>query len=879
LGYTRDQLLGMTPIDFDLDITPDRLEELKGRLDDGQLMAFESRYRGKDGADFPVEIRGEAFWEGGRRLTVALARDVTERTRAEAALRESEERFRGTFENAPVGIAHEDLTGRFLRLNERFCTILGYTQTELVGKTLAEVTHPEDLAADLARFNALTRGESTSYTMEKRFIRKDGRAVWAHLTVSLQFDAVGKPAYCIKIIQDISERKQLDEELRQAKEMAEAANRAKDQFLANVSHEIRTPMNAILGMTELTLDTPLADAQRQYLTTVQSAADNLLGILNDLLDFSKIEAGKLELDPADFSLRAALGETLRTLAMRAHKKGLELVSHVETDVPDALVGDASRLRQVLLNLVGNAIKFTEEGEVVLRVKATALPAPDGQVWLCFTVSDTGIGISHEKHETIFRPFEQEDTSTTRKYGGTGLGLTIAARLVALMDGTITVESEPGRSSTFAFTVRFERQVLPAEPVAAPPPVLLYNLPVLIVDDNATNRRILEEWLRGWKMEPVARGDGLAALDAIWHGVASGRPYPLVLLDARMPDTDGLTLAATIRERVELAATRIILLTSGDISGDLHRYRELRIDAQLLKPVQQDELLETIYRVMSRNKADPPTADRHALAQETALAPAPATASLHILVAEDNEFNAQLLEQLLLRRGHRVRVASNGREALPLAQDGVFDLLLLDVHMPELDGFQVVSAVRERERTTGKHLPVIALTARSRKEDRQRCLAAGMDDFLSKPVRAADLWAAIDRVVASRPPAAELRLGLLNSSVLWDVCGGDAGVLDRICGAFQARVPDHLEAVHDALRQQDSSRLREAAHKLSGMLAAFSDVAGGVASDLEDHAASGQLEEARPLVQQLEAMVHELLLLAGGLSLETLRLDAEATEDP
>ena len=879
LGYTRDELLGMTPLDFDPDITHDRLEELKGRLDDGQLMAFESHHRRADGAVFPVEIRGEAFWEGGRRFTVALARDVTERKRAEAALRESEERFRGTFENAPVGIVHNDPAGRFLRVNGTFCAIVGYSREELLQKTLQDIIHPEDVPAFVELYaSSFTQGESPAFGLERRYLRKDGSTVWVEVSASFQRDASGRPAYAIAAVQDISERKRLDEELRQAKEMAEAANRAKDQFLANVSHEIRTPMNAILGMTELTLDTPLADEQRQYLKTVQSAADNLLGILNDLLDFSKIEAGKLELDPADFSLRAALGETLRTLATRSHKKGLELVSHVEADVPDALVGDASRLRQVLLNLVGNAIKFTEEGEVVLRVKATALPAPDGQVWVRFTVSDTGIGISHEKHETIFRPFEQEDTSTTRKYGGTGLGLTIAARLVALMDGTITVESEPGRGSTFACTVRFERQVLPAEPVAAPPPVLLYNLPVLIVDDNATNRRILEEWLRGWKMEPVARGDGLAALDAIWHGVASGRPYPLVLLDARMPDTDGLTLAATIRERVELAATRIILLTSGDFSGDLDRHRELRIDAQLLKPVQQDELLETIYRVMSRNKADPPTADRHAPAQETASAPAPATASLHILVAEDNEFNAQLLEQLLLRRGHRVRVASNGREALPLAQDGVFDLLLLDVHMPELDGFQVVSAVRERERTTEKHLPVIALTARSRKVDRQRCLAAGMDDFLSKPVRAADLWAAIDRVVASRPPAAELRLGLLSSSVLWDVCGGDAGVLDRICGAFQARVPDHLEAVHDALRQQDSSQLREAAHKLSGMLAAFSEVAGGVASDLEDHAASGQLEEARALVQQLEAMVHELLLLVGGLSLETLRHEAEATED-
>ncbi len=529
-----------------------------------------------------------------------LEQEIAERTRAEAQLRASEERFRGTFENAAVGIAHEDLTGRFLRLNERFCTILGYPQTELVGKTLAEVTHPEDLAADLARFNALTRGESTSYTMEKRFIRKDGRAVWAHLTVSLQFDAAGKPAYCIKIIQDISDRKRLEGELRQAKEAAEAGNRAKDEFLANVSHEIRTPMNAILGMTELALDTPLAEERRQYLKTVQSAAESLLGMLNGLLDFSNIEAGELELNPIDFSLRAALVDTVRTLGTRAHKKRLELVSHVETDVPDALVGDATRLRQVLLNLVGNAIKFTEKGEVVLRVHAAGAAAPEDAALLRFEVSDTGIGIPREKQETIFRAFEQQDTSTTRKYGGTGLGLTIAARLVALMGGTITVESEPGRGSTFAFTLPFKLEELRAEPVLAPPSGLFYKSPVLIVDDDDANRRLLEEWLKGWQMEPSARGHGLAALDAIWHRAASGQPYALLLLDSRMPDTDGLTLAATIRKRVELADTRIILMTSGEGSGDLSRLRELRIDARLVKPVQQKELLDTIYRVMSKS---------------------------------------------------------------------------------------------------------------------------------------------------------------------------------------------------------------------------------------------------------------------------------------
>src|SRR3954467_6930522 len=332
------------------------------------------------------------------------------------------------------------------------------------------------------------RGDSPALAHENRYLRKDGSSVWIELFTSLQRDAAGQPAYAIAVIQDISERKRLDGELRHAKEAAEAANRAKDEFLANVSHEIRTPMNAILGMTELALDTPLTDDQRQCLKTVKSAADNLLGIINDLLDFSKIEAGKLELEPADFSLRAALGDTLRALAMRAHRKGLELVSDVQPDVPDALVGDAGRLRQVLLNLVGNAIKFTEEGEVVVRVEVAGEPAP-GEAGVRFAVSDTGIGIPPDKQEKVFRAFEQEDTSTTRRYGGTGLGLSIAARLVALMGGTIAVKSEPGRGSTFDFTAKFGCRP-DAPKAAACPPALLRGLRVLVVDDNATNRHIL-----------------------------------------------------------------------------------------------------------------------------------------------------------------------------------------------------------------------------------------------------------------------------------------------------------------------------------------------------------------------------------------------------
>jgi PAS domain S-box-containing protein len=873
LGYTRDELLGMTPFDFDPDLTPALVEQHVRKLEEGETIAFEARHRRKDGTVFPVEVRGKAFREGGRGFLVTLARDTTERKRAEEALRDSEERFRGTFENAAVGIAHTDLEGRFLRVNEKLCDILGYPREELLTRNLRDVTSPEDWATDLEEFRPLLRGEVPSFSRDKRYLRQDGTDVWVAVSVSLQRDAAGTPLNVISVIRDITHRKRLEKELRQAIAAAEAANRAKDEFLANVSHEIRTPMNAILGMTELALDTPLAEGQRQCLQTVKSAADSLLIIINDLLDFAKIAAGKLELDPADFSLRAAVGDTLRALAVRAHKQGLELIYQVQPDVPDALVGDAGRLRQVLLNLVGNALKFTDAGEVEVGVALATGDLADGgatptaDAVLRFTVRDTGIGIPPEQQERIFRAFEQEDASTTRRYGGTGLGLTIAARLVTLMGGQITVDSATGRGSTFAFTARFGHRPHKAEPSVVRPPGLLQHVCVLIVDDNATNRHILEEWLRGWQMVPAAVGDGPAALDALWDAVRAGRPYALALLDARMPDTDGLTLAAKIRQQTELAPTRLILLTSGDRPGDLARSREQRVDAHLLKPVRPDELLETIYRVMNREDDAPPAArpaGEREQVRELAAAP------LRVLVAEDNEFNAQLLEQLLGRRGHRVRLAPDGREALRLAAPKGFDLLLLDVHMPELDGFQVARAVRERERTAGGHLPIIALTARSRKEDRERCLAAGMDDFLAKPIQAADLWAAIDRTASACPSAEPPGLGLLDPRVILAACGGDAAILERISQAFRARLPDHLRAVQDALRDRDAPRLREAAHKLAGMVAAFSTAAGGVASDLEDHAAQGQLEEAQSLVASLETMAEALLRLVVGLSLDALR---------
>ncbi len=432
---------------------------------------------------------------------------------------------------------------------------------------------------------------------------------------------------------------------------------------------------------------------------------------------------------------------------------------------------------------------------------------DGEVSLRFTVSDTGIGIPPEKQEIIFRAFEQEDTSTTRKYGGTGLGLTIAARLVELMGGTIAVTSEPGRGSTFAFTAQFRLQPQPSKITTVVPRQVPHALRVLIVDDNATNRRILEQWLRSWQMEPAAVSDGLAALDALWDAVTAGSPYALVLLDARMPDIDGLELAAKIRKRPELSDVRLIMLTSGNSFADAALARRSWIDTQLLKPVQQEELLNAICRVVSSRPEDVtsslPASDAEPVPSRVA-----SRVRLKVLVAEDNEFNAQLLQQLLLRRNHYVRLASNGREALFLAGDDDVDLLLLDLHMPELDGLQVVQAIREQERTTAKHLPVIALTARSRKEDREQCLAAGMDDFLTKPVHAADLWVAIDRVLANGAPADQPERGLLDARVVLAACGGDGSILWKLCQKFQASLPHQLMAARDALQDADAQTIAQ-----------------------------------------------------------------------
>ena len=895
----------------------------------------EYRVRRRDGVYRWYKTRGTPLRDSEGRIYkwFGTCTDITEGKQAEAVLRTSEERRRLILDNAHDAFVAMSADGLIAEWNRQAEITFGWPRAEAVGRVLSETIIPPQFrevhSRGLARFLATGQGPLLNRVIEVPAQRRDGGEFPAEISIAPV--RLGEQYLFAAFIRDVTERKRAEEELRRAKEAAEAANRAKDEFLALVSHEIRTPMNAIMGMTDLTLDTLLTEDQRHYLTTVKSAADALLGIINDILDFAKIEAGRLELDPADFSLSSLLGATLRALSVRAHQKGLELVCQQQPGVPDALVGDAGRLRQVLINLVGNAIKFTERGEVVVRVSvdeetrrqedkekgrlggeetaatsvslSPCLPVSSSflPVSLSFEVRDTGIGIPPEKQAKIFQAFEQEDTSTTRKYEGTGLGLTIAARLVGLMGGQITVNSVPGQGSTFAFTARFGLPASgghPPEATPAAPPVGLRDLPVLIVDDNATNRHILQEWLRGFAMEPAVADNAATAMDALLRGVVQGRPYPLVLLDGHMPDIDGLALAAKIREQAELSGTRLILLTSGDFPGDLARARQLGISANLLKPLQQRELMEAILRVMG-HEGDP---EGLLTSPPVVRPPVPASlagVALRILAAEDNVFNRDLLEHMLTRLGLSAAMVVNGREALARLERDPFDLLLLDVHMPELDGFGVVEAIRERERTAGGHLPVIALTARSRKEDRERCLRAGMDECLIKPFSAAELWATMDRILGTKGQKSEVRSqrseggrsltsdlcplpsepGLLDPPVLLAACGGDPTMLRKMCRTLQSLVPEDLASVRDALHDQDAPGLREAAHKFYGTLSAFSTVAGDQAADLEDLAARGMLNEALPLVERLNQCATELVRLAGGLTVETLQQLAQPAADP
>jgi two-component system, sensor histidine kinase and response regulator len=669
-------------------------------------------------------------------------------------LQASEQGLRQLVESVQVILwRRSTTTAQFTFVNSEAEALLGYKVEDWVNQPgfWADHLHPQDRALVEAACAKVIRDDK-SQQFEHRMIAASGQVVW--LTTSLR--VVGRKEEArelVGVMVEITERKQAEEESRAAKHAAEAANRAKSDFLANMSHEIRTPMNGILGMTDLVLDTDLDPDQRECLNMVKSSADSLLVLINDILDFSKIESGKFELDPISFQLRETLAASVKTLAARAHAKGLELVYEVDSRVPEMLVGDPARLRQVILNLLGNAIKFTEQGEVVLHVRPEV--EQDGKLTLKFTVRDTGIGIAPEKQALVFQPFIQGDSSTTRRFGGgTGLGLTISSRLVTMMQGRLWLESEIERGSQFHFTAQFERVQAVTE-TAQSSADRLAGLRVLVADDNATSRRVIGEILRDSGMEPVLARDGVLALTALREAKVLNQPFAFLIADARMPGMDGFTLIEEIQRYAGLDLPTIMLLSSGGIREDAARCRELGIAAYFTKPVGPGDLQTALLHILDRHSSNP---EKHLFgpANFRSLQEAVSSKPLRILLAEDDRVNQRVAMRLLQKQGHSVELVEDGWRALTVLEEGVFDVLLLDVQMPGLDGFEVTSIIRKKEaKAGGRHQPIIAMTAHALTGDKARCLAAGMDGYVSKPVREADLADILSNLCSSQNPVETL----------------------------------------------------------------------------------------------------------------------------
>jgi PAS domain S-box-containing protein len=827
-GYTADEARGQHIALF---IPEDRRSEIAANQEklfrgEGIVLNDQEHVR-KDGTRVAVTLTLSPIKNADGAVTgvSAIVHDMTERKRAEKILRDAEEGLAAAQRIAHIGSWDWNIQADTMRWSKETLRILGIESGQSHNRRLLrDLIHPDDRKrVDLAINDAFSG--TRDYDIEYRVKLADGTEKVIHAQGEVLRDGAGKPVQMRGTHHDITEKKRVEEELQRAKEAAEAASRTKSEFLANMSHEIRTPINAIVGMTDMALDTELTTEQREYLTTVKTGADSLLTLINDILDFSKIEAGKLEIDRIAFPLRETLENILRTLALKAHEKGLELACRVTPGIPDSIVGDPDRLKQILINLVGNAVKFTFMGEVVINVEAQIQTAEN--VELHFAVKDTGIGIPADKQEMIFSAFTQADASTTRQFGGTGLGLAIVRRLVAMMGGRLWLESEVSKGSTFHFTLPFP---VSKEPALKPVPAAcdqLIDLPVLIVDDNATNRRILEEILTKWGMRPVSADSGPQALAMVDAAVKSNRPFTLMILDVNMPGMDGFEVAERVSHNPTLHGATIMMLSSASRPGDVARCKDVGVAAYLMKPVRRGELMEAILDVLG-GKVE--TAKRVRTSKKRSANER--RRGIAILLAEDNAVNQMVALRLLEKQKHRVTVANNGREALEAIEKAGsqgFDLVLMDVQMPEMDGLAATEAIRKRERELGTsfHVPIVAMTAHAMKGDKERCLAAGMDAYLSKPVHTQQLLDVIELLTGSRgetplepPPSPGAKDEVLDKKAILAAFEGDEDLIREVIGLFLQECPQQMAAIRSAVEDRDAQKIFRAAHSLKGSLSNF-----------------------------------------------------------
>jgi two-component system sensor histidine kinase/response regulator len=889
-GYESEEVLGKPIVEL---LVPEHLRESQQRGWNQFLATGYGPWIGQrvettalhaDGRLFPIELAITVLHPQQPPLLTAFVRDLSLLKQTSEKLAQSNVRLQAVLDAATqAAIIAVDVEGRIVLFNRGAERMLGFKAEEVVGKHSPELfmvaselsAHArrltEEFGTFFSGFNAFIERARREGHEEREwtFIRKDGSSLTVNIAVTVLRDDRVEISGFLAVATDVTARRRAALALEQAKEAAESANRAKSDFLANMSHEIRTPMNGILGMTHLALDTNLNPEQREYLELIKTSADGLLNVINDILDFSKIEAGKMELDPVAFELRDTLADAMRSLSLRAHAKHLELAYHVPADVPDYFVGDSGRLRQVLLNLVANAIKFTERGEVVVLVSmnegAPVVLRPGGDIELHFSVSDTGIGIPSEKLPYIFDPFVQADTSTTRKYGGTGLGLTIAGRLVEMMGGRLWAESVPGKGSTFHFTARLKLQDRSPSRLLPRRPRDLQGMKALVVDDNATNRRILEDLLASWSME-TATAEGMeSALLELESAAAAGRPCPLVLLDAHMPEHDGFALAAAITSRPQFAQPVLIMLTSANNPGDIEKCQYLGISRRLTKPIKPSDLLDSLLRALDerdRKAADnsptqliaqQPSSGEIVTIEQREVKPVEGMSKgLRVLLAEDNFINQRLVLAMLEKMNYEITAVGTGTAAVRAVQQESFDVVLMDVQMPEMNGLDATRAIRTWELQRGAHIPIIAMTAHAMKGTHEDCLCAGMDAFLSKPVRPQELIDILGKIAANKTEdRATFDLSSLRQRI-----SDDDDLLYELTRMFQEECPRLLKAIQDALEAGDAAAVERTAHLLKGSASNFAahEIV-RAAQQLEDLAREYRLDEMVYVSQTLERAGH------------------------